>query len=217
MDIDPIGDVMTWVATYGVAGLFGIALAERFVPVLPSYGFLVAVGIATAEGTWSLPVALTTSITGGVVGCVVCYLLAKALGESRSRALLCRTGGLFGVSNAGIERWTAILHDNRTMFTFAAQLVPTVRLLAPGLAGLLRVKTAVFVTGSACGVALWNSVFIGLGFATSTVVDAANASALALSVLVLLLVSEGVALVIWTRWRRRAGRAAIERMSAGDQ
>ncbi|WP_050577442.1 DedA family protein [Sinorhizobium arboris] len=215
MDIDPIGEVMAWIAACGVAGLFGIALAERFVPVLPSYGFLVAVGVAAAEGTWSLPVALFTSITGSLLGCVVCYLLVKALGEARSRTLLYSIGRLFGISVDRVERWTASLHDKQAAVAFAAQLVPTIRLLAPGLAGLLRVKATGFVMASACGVALWNSTFIGLGFATCTVLDGANASALALSVLVLLVIAEGVAVVIWTR--RRAGRAAIERISADDQ
>ncbi|TCU14970.1 membrane protein DedA with SNARE-associated domain [Rhizobium azibense] len=201
MDIDPIGEVMASIAACGAAGLFGIALAERFVPVLPSYGLLVAVGIAAAEGAWSLPAALLASITGSLLGCIICYWLAKALGEARSRALLYRGGRLFGLSAGRIERWTASLCDNQARFAIAAQLVPTVRLLAPWLAGLLRVKAARFVTASACGVALWNSIFIGLGVATSTVLDVANASVLALIVLLLLVFSEGVFVVIWTHWR----------------
>ncbi|CCV13960.1 hypothetical protein [Mesorhizobium sp. STM 4661] len=51
MDFDPIGAVMAWISVYGLIGLFAVALSERFVPVLPSYGLLLAVGIAAADGT----------------------------------------------------------------------------------------------------------------------------------------------------------------------
>jgi membrane protein DedA with SNARE-associated domain len=54
MEIDPIGVVMRWITVYGLVGLFAAALAERFLPVIPSYGLLLSVGISVSDGVWSL-------------------------------------------------------------------------------------------------------------------------------------------------------------------
>jgi membrane protein DedA with SNARE-associated domain len=213
MSMDPLGGLIAWIASYGMADLLGLTLFERFLPVLPSYGLLVAVGIAAAEDAWSLPAALLTSIAGSLLGCVACYALGAALGEDRFFALLRRVGRLFGISQSRIARWTRYFRNNQAALVFGAQLVPTIRLIAPGIAGLLSVKAAAFIVASACGVALWNSVFIGVGYATSTVADTANASTVALAVLTSLLVGEGLAIAIWKRLRRRAGRAAMMRAS----
>ncbi|HMG49505.1 MAG TPA: hypothetical protein VK597_02855, partial [Inquilinus sp.] len=62
--MDPLGDLMPWIAACSVAGLLGITLFERLLPVLPSYGLLVAVGVAVNEGYWSWPVALALSVAG---------------------------------------------------------------------------------------------------------------------------------------------------------
>ena len=48
--VDPLSDLIAWVATCGAAGLLGVTLIERLLPILPSYGLLVAIGIAAAGG-----------------------------------------------------------------------------------------------------------------------------------------------------------------------
>ena len=71
--MDPLGDLMPWIAACSVAGLFGLMLVERLLPILPSYGLLVAVGVAVGEGYWSLPLALAMTVIGGVAGCALFY------------------------------------------------------------------------------------------------------------------------------------------------
>jgi membrane protein DedA with SNARE-associated domain len=65
---------------------------------------LVALGIAVAEGHWSLPMALWSSTAGSVLGCLSLYGLGLALGEVRSFALLKGTARLLGVSQAQLGR-----------------------------------------------------------------------------------------------------------------
>jgi hypothetical protein len=48
MTDDPLAALIAWAAACGVAGLLGVTLLERLVPILPSYGLLVAIGIAAA-------------------------------------------------------------------------------------------------------------------------------------------------------------------------
>ncbi len=47
---DPVGTLMVWISAYGLLGLFIIALLERFLPMIPSYGLFIGVGIAAVDG-----------------------------------------------------------------------------------------------------------------------------------------------------------------------
>jgi membrane protein DedA with SNARE-associated domain len=86
--------------------------------------------------------------------------------------------------------------------------VPTVRLVAPAIAGLLRAEAKKFAVASACGIALWNSVFIAVGYTAALAAATTNVSTLALWILVIIVVGEGfaVAVAIWRRSRRRTIR-----------
>ncbi|MBR0666529.1 membrane-associated protein [Roseomonas hellenica] len=206
--MDPLGSLIAWAADYGIAGLLGVAVFERLVPMLPSYGFLVAVGIGAAEGGWSVPAAFLVTTAGSLAGCFAYYALAAAIGEARSIAFFTRFARLFGVSPARVARLIAYFRDNQRALVFGAQLVPTVRLIAPGIAGLLGTDVRLFAIASAAGIALWNGLFIGVGYLASFATAAANASMLALQILAVLLLCEGLAALAWHGLRRRRGRLA---------
>lgn len=55
MITDPLGAALLFAAPLGVAGVFMLALAERLMPVIPSTGLYVAIGVASAKGLWCLP------------------------------------------------------------------------------------------------------------------------------------------------------------------
>ena len=103
--MDSLGTLIAWIAEYGLIGLLAIGVAERFVPVLPSYGVLVAIGIAAAGGTWSVEAALTATVVGSLVGCLSLYWLALALGDVRARRLLDWVGRLGGMSASNPYGW----------------------------------------------------------------------------------------------------------------
>ena len=195
---------MAWIGAYGLVGLFAVALAERFVPVIPSYGLLLAVGIGAADGTWSLPAAFLSTAAGGVSGCAVYFYALGRLGETRSTRLLNGAGRLFGMSVDRIERGTASFRRNQTALAFALQLVPTVRLFAPAFAALLHGNARSFLAASAAGIAVWNGLFIGIGYFASHALDTANTTVLALAALGCLLIVE--AALFWIARRVRTCR-----------
>jgi membrane protein DedA with SNARE-associated domain len=206
--LDPLASLVSQTAACGVGGLLTVALLERLVPVLPSYGLLVAIGIAAAEGAWSVPTALTASTAGGFVGCLAFYLLASAVGEGRSAGVVRWTGRLAGFSPSRLDSITRYFQRHQRALAFGSQLVPTVRLVAPAIAGLLRVEAKTFAAASACGIALWNGVFIGIGYGAAAVAATTNISLLAFWVFVVLLTGESMALAVWySISRRRSGTA----------
>lgn len=209
MNFDPVGAVMVWIGAYGLIGLFAVALAERFVPVMPSYGLLLAVGIGVADGTWSLPAAFFAMTTGSVFGCAGWFYAVRKLGEARSTHLLNRAGRLFGMSADRIQRGIASFRRNQTALAFALQLVPTVRLFAPAFAALLRGNPRRVLAASAIGIAVWNGLFIGIGYAAWHSTETANMTVLAMAALGGLLVAEAALFWIARRVRGRSSRDAV--------
>ena len=159
-------------------------------PVIPSYGLLLAVGIAAAEGTWSLSIAFLVTVTGNTLGATLCFYIFRGLSELRSRRLLNKLGRLFGMSADRITQWVASFWRHQTVLAFALQLVPTVRLFAPAFAALLRCHSGSFLLASAAGVVIWNGLFISIGYFASHWSAAENTTVLTLVALGFLLCLE---------------------------
>jgi len=204
MDFDPVADIMRWISAYGLMGLFAIALVERFVPVVPSYGLLLAVGIAAVDGTWSLLMAFLATVTGSVFGCAACFYAVMSLGEARSAHFVCRAGRFFGMSPDSIERVIASFRRNHTALAFSLQLVPTVRLFAPAFAALLRGSGRRFLLASTAGIVVWNGLFIAIGYYASRSIEVENTTVLTLTSLAGLLIAEATLFWIAKRVRMRS-------------
>ncbi len=200
--MDPLGTLITWAAPYGAAGLLAIAFAERLAPILPSYAVLVAVGISAAAGAWSVGTALVATTVGSVVGCLLIYALCARIGEARSAAFLVRFARWFGVSSERMQSVLVDLRRRRGLLSFGAQLIPTVRLVAPGVAGFLNFGVRPFLLASLIGVALWNALFIGVGYFAPLFIKPGNATVFALKVLGALVLCELLVFFAWNRLRR---------------
>ena len=87
-------------------------------------------------------------------------------------------------------------HRYERTIVFGSQLIPSVRLIAPGIAGVLRVKPREFLMATTLGIALWNSLFIGVGYASGLTNDNANISDLALKLVLVVLIAEIVAAAV---------------------
>ena len=204
--MDPLGSLIDWIATYGMFGLFAIGLAERFIPVLPSYGVLVAIGIAAVDGAWSIPVAIIVTTTGSFCGALALYLLVRAVGQNRSIRLLYWIGRLLGLSSARIDKTLASFRARERTLIFISQLIPTVRLIAPVVAGLIHADFRRFAGGTLLGITLWNGLFIAAGYFAVLVAPGMTASIMAIKMLVLLIATEALLALTWRvaaryRWR----------------
>ncbi|MBB3951873.1 DedA family protein [Aureimonas jatrophae] len=201
--MDPLANLMACLALYGTVGLFAVGLAERFVPVMPSYGMLLAIGVSSAEGAWGLPVAFAATTLGSVLGCAACFYAVRSLGEARSRRFLEHAGRFVGMPGERVERRIAAYVRNRTALAFSFQLLPTVRLFAPTLAGLLPGQSLRFLAASSAGIAVWNGLFLGAGYLAFHSVRDANTTLLALSALGCLLAAQAT---MFLNARRTFGR-----------
>jgi membrane protein DedA with SNARE-associated domain len=205
--MDPLGTLPPWIAAGGILGLLGVTLLERLVPILPSTALLIALGIAVAEEHLSLPLAVWSTTAGSLLGSLSLYGLGLALGETRSFVVLKRCASFLGISEAQVGRLIVSFRRHGGTLAFGSQLIPSVRLIAPGIAGLLRANLGSFVVATTLGVVLWNSLFLALGYAVALNHGVTSASAIAAKIVLVLLVGEGVTVGAWRMmvvWRAHA-------------
>jgi membrane protein DedA with SNARE-associated domain len=205
--MDPLGQLINWSASYGLLGVFLVVFSERIIPIFPSYAILVAVGIGVGSGAWPLPTALIAAIAGSYVGGSIYYFCAASVSQERSFRFLTRFALLFGTSSDKVQKMIVYFRTNQAALSFTAQLVPTVRLVAPAIAGLLKVKLGPFAAAAGLGVAVWNSLFFFIGYACARLSFDGNVSELALEVMIVLMIVESLAFVVWRWWRRRKAPA----------
>ncbi len=205
--MDPLASLVDWIALYGMLGLFAAGLAERFVPALPSHAVLVAIGMAAMEDSWSLPAAFIMTTGGSAVASLALFLVVQAMGPDMSARLLYGVGRLLGVPSKRIDRMLASFRARGHTLSLMAQMVPTIRIIAPLAAALVRLDVWRFATGTLLGVALWNGAFLAAGYAAARSFPDLNASALAIKLLLLVLAVEILSVLIWrllgrAHWRR---------------
>lgn len=203
--MDPLGNLVDWIEIYGIFGLFAIELAERFLPALPSYGVLVAIGVS-ADGIWFLLTAVIATTLGSFMGALGLYFLVRAIGRKKSATLLYAVGRWVGLSHPHIDWTLSSLQAREGLLTILSQLIPTIRLISPIAAGLLGTNTPQFVSGMAVGIVLWNGLFIAAGYLAGLAFPGINSSLLALKILVVLVVAEIVTALVWQLQRRHSMR-----------
>lgn len=209
--MDPLGNLIDWIAAYGVLGLFAVGLAERFLPALPSYGLLVAIGVLSVEGAWTFPIGMAFTTIASFLGAYVLFLLSRALGQSRSTRFLYGIGRMLGLSTKRIDAIMSSFRAHERTLIVTSQLVPTVRLIAPMVAGLLHADAGRFAIGTIIGISTWNGLFIAVGHFAAVAAPGINTSALAIQTLVCLIVGEIFIAFAWRMARRCPPQASVER------
>ncbi|OYW46344.1 MAG: hypothetical protein B7Z08_02525 [Sphingomonadales bacterium 32-68-7] len=186
-------------AAYGLLGAFLLALAERLVPVVPSYGLFIFLGSTLAERPIDLvPLILLTTLAS-TLGAIGWYGIGYALGEERTHRAVVRYGRFVWLKEPLYLSLAARYERNAFVATFVGQTIPVVRCYLSLPAGILALPLATFALAVFLGSALWVGGFIGMGYGLHTLGwDPVRATILAVIGLILI---EGA--VVWVLRRRR--------------
>lgn len=160
----PFGLALSLAGANSFACLVGLSLIERLIPVLPSHVLLTMIGVASAQGAWTLPEAIVVTALGSFAGCLLHYALGNLWPEDSVLTLLRRVAPLGRLQPARMDALIEGIRARPARLALWSQLVPFVRLVAPALAGLLETSFARFASGAAAGIALWNTLFITAGY-----------------------------------------------------
>ncbi|KIU51410.1 MULTISPECIES: DedA family protein [Bradyrhizobium] len=149
---------------FGLAGIGCLAIAEKFIPLLPSYVLLMLLGLTVPDGATLAMTILATS-AGSVVGAIGWYGLGRTLGSQRIERLVARFGKFVLLRPSLYRQLTDAYRGNHFWVTLIGQTLPTVRIYLALPAGVLRLEPRAFVMATAIGTVIWNMPFLSLGYA----------------------------------------------------
>lgn len=197
---------LKFLVEHGYVLLFGVVLIAQLGVPSPSEPMLLAAGALARSEQLTLGVCLGIAVAASLLGQTVWYEAGRRSGGGVLR-VVCR----LSLEPDLCVRKTQDLFARRGSKTLViAYFIPGFGLVAPPLAGTLRMHRARFLSLSLTGAVLWTSTFIGLGFLFSKQLEEVAAIALRLGsgVLVLLL-----ALTLgWFAWKLYQRRSLISEL-----
>ncbi|MFG3711278.1 DedA family protein [Micromonospora sp. NPDC047730] len=167
-NVDPtrLGGLTGWVAgVIDAAGAFGVALLvalESIIPPIPSEIVLAMAGYLAGEGRFNVVLVVLAATAGSLVGALVLYWLGAVAGEDRLKRWLDR---LPLVDRDDLERADRWFERHGRWAVLFGRMIPVVRSLVSVPAGANRMPLPEFVAFTTLGSGVWNSLFVGLGYA----------------------------------------------------
>ncbi|MDE3719975.1 DedA family protein [Nocardiopsis sp. N85] len=157
-----IGWVLNLMVTLGEPGV-GIALfIETFFPPMPSEAVLPGAGFLAYDGQMNVWLAIMWATIGCLVGAWGFYALGALLGRERTARLVEKTPLLEIEDFHKAERFFLRFGG---LAVLLGRCVPLVRSFISVPAGIERMPLLKFSVYTVIGSAVWNSLWIGLGFA----------------------------------------------------
>jgi membrane protein DedA with SNARE-associated domain len=148
----------------GYLGVGFLMFLETLFPPIPSEVIMPVAGMAAAKGKMSYPLAVAAGTAGAMLGNIVWYLAARALGHDRLKPIIRRHGKWLTVNWADVERAHRWFDRRGVVLVFVGRLVPTIRSIISIPAGLLDMRFRYFVIASTLGTAVWTALLAGAGF-----------------------------------------------------
>jgi membrane protein DedA with SNARE-associated domain len=141
----------------------GLAIAlENLFPPLPSEIVLPLAGFTASQGSFTLTEAILWTTIGSVVGAIVMYGIGAWFGRDRMYAVW-RVLPL--VKTEDLERTEAWFARYGRHTVFFGRMVPIFRSLISVPAGIERMPLVPFLLLTTAGSLIWNSIFVGAGYA----------------------------------------------------
>ncbi|GAA0981569.1 DedA family protein [Nocardiopsis tropica] len=157
-----IGWVLSLMTTLGEPGV-GVALfIETFFPPMPSEAVLPGAGFLAYDGHMNVWLAILWATIGCLVGAWGFYAIGALLGRDRTKWLVEKTPLLEVEDFYKAERFFARFGG---LAVLLGRCVPLVRSFISVPAGIERMPILKFSVYTVIGSAVWNSIWIGLGYA----------------------------------------------------
>ena len=148
----------------GYLGIGFLMFLETVFPPIPSEIIMSFAGVAAGQGKFNVYGVIAAGTAGAMLGNILWYLAARALGIVRLRPIIHRWGRWITMSWGDVlraERWFAA---HGTFFVLVGRMLPTVRSLVSVPAGLLKMRFKSFFIASTIGTAGWTALLAIAGF-----------------------------------------------------
>jgi membrane protein DedA with SNARE-associated domain len=160
-----VGDwVVRLIEQSGYLGVGFLMFLETIFPPIPSEVIMPVAGVAAAKGQMNLAGVIAAGTTGAMLGNIIWYLAARALGIIRLKPIIDRYGRWITMDWNEVQRAERWFRHNGTFFVFLGRMLPTVRSLVSVPAGLLKMRFKTFFVASTIGTAGWTSALAYAGY-----------------------------------------------------
>jgi len=148
----------------GYLGVAFLMFLETIFPPIPSEVIMPVAGMAAARGKMDFTISVISGTAGAMLGNIVWYLAARALGHDRLRPFIQRHGKWLTMNWKDVERVHHWFDDHGIALVMLGRLVPTIRSIISIPAGLLDMRFRNFVIASTIGTAVWTAILTGAGY-----------------------------------------------------
>ena len=148
----------------GYLGVAFLMFLETVFPPIPSEIIMSLAGVAAGQGKLGLGWVIAAGTTGAMLGNILWYLAARALGIMRLKPIILRYGRWITMSWGEVLRAERWFEQHGTFFVFLGRMLPTVRSLVSVPAGLLKMSFRRFLLASTVGTAGWTALLAFAGF-----------------------------------------------------
>lgn len=150
-----------WRSVVEALGYRGVALVMIVVApevIMPFAGFLAFTEVFSLSGV------VVAGSLGATLGSTLIYLVARQVGEARTRSLVTGPGRYLLLKGQDLDRVMAAFQQYGDWLVFLGRLVPSFRSLVSIPAGLMPMGFPRFLLLTAAGTALWNGILAVAGY-----------------------------------------------------
>jgi membrane protein DedA with SNARE-associated domain len=147
----------------GYLGIGFLMFLETVFPPIPSEVIMPVAGMTASRSGLNVVGVIASGTAGAMLGNIVWYLAARALGHDRLEPFVRRYGKWITISWRDVERAHHWFDRHGFVFVMTGRIIPTIRSLVSVPAGLLDMRFRNFVIASTIGTAVWTTFLTMVG------------------------------------------------------
>lgn len=163
-----LDDLSNWTAdvieSLGYLGVALLVALENVFPPIPSEVVLGFAGYTASRGDASVVGMIIAATIGSVVGALVLYGFAAAVGPVRLRAIVIRYGTWIGFGESELDRAEGWFDRKSRYAVLICRCIPLIRSVISIPAGFRRMPLGTFTVFTLFGSLIWNSVLVIAGY-----------------------------------------------------
>jgi membrane protein DedA with SNARE-associated domain len=156
--------VINVVERLGGIGVALLVTLENLFPPIPSEVVLPFAGVVARRTETGLVGMIAFATAGSLLGALILYGVAAAIGPERLRTFVARYGKWFRLTNADLDRAESWFDRWAVTAVLIGRCVPLIRSLVSIPAGFRRMNLAVFALYTVIGSAIWNTGLVTAGY-----------------------------------------------------
>ncbi|AYG69446.1 MULTISPECIES: DedA family protein [unclassified Rhizobium] len=177
-------------ASWGLLGLVLCSTVEKLLPIIPSIGMFIMLGMLSVTNSSDLPAAIAITAAGSTAGSLFWYGMGRWLGAARGDVFVMKMSRHLDIKDEWYWRLKSHCRRHRVWVAFVGQLIPVIRAYMAFPAGVLAIPAPGFAIATFFGAVVWNAPFLASGYMLRKQVfaqDTATSAAFAAIMLVYLL------------------------------